>query len=120
MSYWPTPTVSTVETFRQSRRGGTGPRRRGRGPSILDRHDDHALFVLEKDVHEKHPPPRTEDKPERAPTTRELWAELGKASKRRQALPNAPLGVSGERMRSNKAIKIGHSRDAELDARHAL
>lgn len=72
----------------------------------MDGHDDHALFVLEKDVHEKHPPPRAEDKPERAPPTGELRTDLGEPAERRQALPNAPLGVSRQRVRSYQAIKI--------------
>ena len=49
---------------------------------VLDRHDDDAVIVLDEDVHDKHPAPRTEQEAEVSPPPGQLRPEAREPSER--------------------------------------
>lgn len=87
-------------------------------PSVLDCDDHDAVVFLEKDVHEDHPPPRTEDKAEAGPAPAERRAEEWKALERFERSPETRLRVGRKTVRRNQTPKNGRSGLAQLDASH--
>jgi len=67
--------------------------RRGRRSAVLDREDDHAVFVLEEGVHDDHPAPRTEQETGPRPAAAELRPEPGESLQQDERSRHALFGV---------------------------
>jgi hypothetical protein len=89
-----------------------------RGASVLDRHDNEAVLLLDVRVHENEPAPRAEEEPKPLPPAAELGTEKRELLQRAQRPPHAFVRIGGKAVGVDESREIRDCGLAQLNARH--